>query len=156
VPHQSDPAYLESLHRELALAIGNAVWAFARIEWAITIALGRAGGSLDHLLAEFSFRQRTTILRKLLPDLGIYPETQAELAGCITQFERLSEKRNLIAHNPWMIWLDQDAKEIMTEIQHYSRQEKRLDLSALQEFTNECNEALKRFDTVAVSGRADR
>ena len=143
--------YLENLNRELALAIGNAIWAFAQIEWAVTITLGRGGSNLDHILSELPFRQRTTVLKRILPELGLYPETIEELGACLNQFERLSEKRNLIAHNPWKIWLDSEAKEIMTEIQHYSRQNKKLDLSALKEFSNDCAEALKRFEAAAVA-----
>jgi len=149
VQNQPEESYLESLHRDLALAIGNAIWGFAKIEWAVTASLGRAGGNLDHILAELSFRQRTSILKKILPELGLNPETQTAIADCINHFERLSERRNLIAHNPWMIWLDSDAREIMTEIQHYTQQKKKLDLTSLRNFSTECAEALRRFESAA-------
>ena len=143
------PEFLDSLNRDLALAIGNAIWAFARIEWAVTSALGRGGISLDVVLAELSFKQRVTILRKLLPEMAISIATRQQVNTQLNRIEKLSETRNLIAHNPWMIWIDRDANEIMTEIQHYTNPKKKLDLSALSTFTENCLQALEEFEAVA-------
>ena len=145
------PEFLTSLNNELALAIGNAVWAFAKIEWAVTSALGRAGNELDHILAEFPLKQRTTVLRKLLPELAVPKDVQVRVATSLTSIESLSTRRNLIAHNPWMVWMDLDAREIMTEIQHYARPERKLDLSSLSEFTEECQRVLDEFEAAVVA-----
>ena len=143
--------FLDSLNKDLALAIGNAVWAFARIEWAVTTALGRGGYDLDQILAEFPFRQRTTVLKKLIPNMGLTKDVHDNVLSKIIWIEKLSERRNLIAHNPWMIWLDSDAKAIMTEIQHYTQPKRKLDMTQLIEFTEECNRALEEFEAAAFA-----
>ena len=59
--------YLESLYKELALALGDAVWAFARIEWATYEYLGAlTSDALDDIAGDSGIRERTSMLHKLV------------------------------------------------------------------------------------------
>ena len=49
--------YLETLYKELALALGDAVWAFAGIEWLTYECLRRLSKDrLDELVGDLTFR----------------------------------------------------------------------------------------------------
>ena len=58
--------YLETLSEELSLALGEAVWAFAKIEW-ITYRYLKAlsNDQLDVLMNGFAFRSRADTIRNL-------------------------------------------------------------------------------------------
>ncbi len=129
--------YLQSLHEKLALALGTAIWAFARIEWRVHENLKAL--SLDHvdeLVADQALRQRLGILRKLVDrrDAPVAPKERAKSA--IKAIEDLSDRRNIIVHNPWQIWVSLDSSTLMTEIQKYNTPARSLDISALEQFTD--------------------
>lgn len=131
----TEPHYLETLHRELALALGDAIWAFARIEWLTYEYIGRLSTDrVDELVCDLNFRPRTSILRRIVERKNTNPDKKDRALKAIKEAEALAEKRNIIVHNPWRIWVDIDAKEFMTEIQKYSNQNKKLDLKDLLEF----------------------
>ncbi len=137
-----EPHFLETLHRDLALALGNPVWAFARIEWFTYESLGRRSpGRMDELVGDVNFRPRVAILRRMIERRSSAPDKKARALAAIKIAEALSEERNIIVHNPWQIWIALDAEEFMTEIQKYSKPEKSVDLSKLKAFTEKCREA---------------
>lgn len=137
-----EPHFLETLHRELALALGNAVWAFARIEWFTYESLGRhSPGRVDELVGDVNFRPRVAILRRMVERKKSAPDKKARALAAIKAAESLSEERNIIVHNPWQIWIDLDAEEFMTEIQKYTKPEKSVDLAKLKAFTEKCGAA---------------
>ena len=137
----SPPGFLETLHKDLALALGDAVWAFARIEWAVHEYLRRLSADrLDELLGDLNFRPRTTILRRLVERSKAVEPVKAKAISTIGRAESLADRRNLIVHNPWRIWIDLNASEFMTEIQKYSNPSKKIDLNALVQFAEECGQ----------------
>ena len=114
----AEPHYLEVLYKDLALALGNAVWAFARIEWLTYEYLRHLSADhLDELVGDVSYRARTSILRRIVERSDANAEKKETALAAIKQAEGLAEKRNIIVHNPWRIWVDLDAKDFMTEIQ---------------------------------------
>jgi hypothetical protein len=132
----SPESYLESLNRDLASALGDAVWAFARIEWLTYECLGWLSvDQIDELVGDLSFRSRTAILARIVDRRDVDDQTKKRARTAIERAEKLSDKRNIIVHNPWRIWIDLDAKEFMTEIQKYSNKSKRIDLTELRQFT---------------------
>jgi hypothetical protein len=133
--------YLDSLGDELALALGRAVWAFARIEW-LTYEYMRAlsDDSLDELMGDQLFRARIRLTRQLVERLEGKASEKAAAVAAIEQAERLADRRNTLVHNPWQIWIDLERKDFLTEIQKYNRREKKLDLSAVKAFTDEATQ----------------
>ncbi len=98
------PHYLETLHKELALTLGNAVWAFARIEWLTYSCLrSLSRDRLDELVGDLSFRNRTVILRRLVGVKNSSQDKKERAYIAIKTAEDLSDRRNIIVHNPWQI-----------------------------------------------------
>ena len=132
-----EPHYLETLYKELALALGDAVWAFARIEWLNYECLRRLSRDrLDELVGDLNFRSLTAILRRVVDARNSSPQKKDRALKAIKAAEDLSEKRNIIVHNPWRIWVDLDSEEFMMQIEKYSRRDKAVDLDELRGFTN--------------------
>ncbi len=128
--------YLEVLGDELSLALGRAVWAFARIEW-LTYEYMRklSTDSLETLMGDQPFRVRIKLIKQLVQRLeGCENEKQTALS-CIDRAERLADQRNTIVHNPWQIWIDFERRDFVTEIKKYTNQQKTFDLSAVRAFT---------------------
>lgn len=133
---EQEKHYLEVLGDELSLALGHAVWAFARIEW-LTYEYMRklSSDSLDTLMGDQLFRARIKLIRQLVQRLeGCESEKQAALA-CIDRAEKLADQRNTIVHNPWQIWIDFERGDFVTEIKKYTNRQKTFDLSAIRAFT---------------------
>ena len=132
---------MDSLNRDLALALGDAVWAFARIEWLTYELLDwLSADHIDELVGDLSFRNRTAILTRMVDRREGDAQTKQRARTAIDKAEKLSEKRNIIVHNPWRIWIDLDAKEFMTEIQKYSNKGKKIDLTELRLFAETAGE----------------
>lgn len=137
MPADAEPHYLETLHRDLALALGDAVWAFAKIEWLTYEYIGRFSvDRVDELVRDINFRPRTAILQRLIERGDSSPEKKERVIAVIKKAVILSERRNVIVHNPWRVWIDLDEREFMTEIQKYSNREKKVNLNELREFTD--------------------
>ena len=136
------PHFLETLYEDLALALGHAVGAFARIEWLTYESLRRLSRDhVDELVGDVNFRPRVAILRRMVERKKSSPEKTLRAQAAIKTTEVLAERRNVIVHNPWRIWIDLDAEKFMTEIQKYTNRGKTVDLSQLREFANECGKA---------------
>lgn len=128
--------YLETLYKELALALGDAVWAFARIEWLTYEYLRRLSKDrLDELVGDLTFSNRTAILCRIVDARNSSPENKERALKAIKAAKDLSEKRNIIVHNPWRIWVDLDSEEFMMQIEKYSKRDKAVDLDELRRFT---------------------
>jgi hypothetical protein len=136
------PHYLETLYKELALALGDAVWAFARIEWLTYSCLrSLSRDRLDELVGGLGFRSRTTILRHLVDAKNSSQDKKERAYAAIKAVEELSDRRNIIVHNPWQIWVDLDSEKLMNQIEKYSQREKAVDLDRLCQFTKRAGEA---------------
>jgi hypothetical protein len=131
--------YLETLYHDLAVTLGDAVWAFAKIEWLTYEVLGQlsADPHLDEIVGDVPFKGRTAMLRRLVDRRDASDELKRHAIDAIAVVERLANDRNIIVHNPWRIWVDLDNREFMTEIQKYSNPSRKLDLSLLRRFVDE-------------------
>lgn len=137
---EAKPHYLEMLHRDLALALGDAVWAFAQIEWVTYEYIGKlATDELDQLIGDIQFRGRTSILRRLVERNDASEPLKQRARRAIGDAEALAGERNIIVHNPWLIWVDLDAQDFMTEIQKYSDRGKKVDLGEIHKFVESAN-----------------
>jgi len=140
VPANPELHYLETLYRDLALALGDAVWAFAKVEWLTYEQLGRLSvDRVDELVGDINFRPRTAILQRLIERGDSSSEKKERAIAAIKKAVTISERRNVIVHNPWRIWVDLDEREFMTEIQKYSNRERKINLNELREFTDSAN-----------------
>ena len=91
-----------------------------RIEWLVYECLGWLSvDQIDQLVGDLLFRSRTAILTRIVNRREADSRRKQRVQTAIEKAEKLSEKRNIIVHNPWRIWIDLDAKEFMTEIQRY-------------------------------------
>lgn len=136
------PHFLETLYKDLALALGDAVWAFARIEWLTYESLGRLSRDrVDELVGDVNFRPRVAILRRIVQRSKSALEKKDRALAAIKTIEGLAERRNIIVHNPWRIWIDLDAEKFMTEIQKYTNPDKTVDLDQLKVFVEDCAKA---------------
>lgn len=130
--------YLETLYHDLAVTLGDAVWAFAKIEWLTYEALGQmSADQLDELIGDVAFRGRTGMLRRLVERKKASADAKSRVLAAISDVEELATQRNVIVHNPWKVWVDLDKEKFMTEIQKYSNPSKKFDLSQLRRFVDE-------------------
>lgn len=133
--------YLEVLGDELSLAVGQAIWAFTRIEWLTYEYLKRfSRDELDVLMGDQLFRARTKVVRKLILRSEKTQAEKDQAIDWINQAEQLAEQRNTIVHNPWQIWVDFDRRDFMTEIQRYAKRDTKLDLAQVRAFTERAQE----------------
>jgi len=133
--------YLEVLGDELSLAVGQAVWAFTRIEWLTYEYLKRLSrDELDVLMADQFFRARTKVMRKLILRSEKSQAEKDRAIDWIKQAEQLADQRNIIVHNPWQIWIDFARRDFMTEIQRYAKRDTTLDLAEVRAFTERAQE----------------
>lgn len=141
----SEPHFLEVLYKDLALALGDAVWAFARIEWVVYEYIRRLSKDrMDELIGEVAFRPRCSILTRLVERRASLPAKERAIRA-IKHAEKLADRRNIIVHNPWQVWIDIDAEKFMTEIQKYSSPGRKLDLSELKRFIEEATRTEKEL-----------
>lgn len=121
--------------------LGDAVWSFARIEWLTYRCLrSLSRDRLDELVGDLNFHNRTMILRRLV-DAKTSTQSKKERAyKAIKAAEDLSNRRNIIVHNPWQIWVDLDSEQLMTQIEKYSLRDKTVDLDGLREFKKQAGE----------------
>ena len=85
------------------------------------------------------------MLRRLVERKSKKKGAPAAIRKLLTEAEKLAERRNVIVHNPWSIWIDLDAEEFMTQIQRYSDRKNKVDLEQLREFTRSCGDLEKRL-----------
>jgi hypothetical protein len=134
----AEPNYLETLYKDLALALGDAVWAFARVEYLVYEYLGHLSSDrVDELVGDMNFRARANILKKLIERRSTGKGKLDRALSALQKAESLGDRRNIIVHNPWRIWVDLDAKKFMTEIQKYSNRNKKINLNDLRQFAED-------------------
>ena len=88
---------MEILNKDLALALGDAVWAFARIEWLVYECLGWLSvDQIDQLVGDLPFRSRTAILTRIVDRREADSRRKQRVQTAIEKAEKLSEKRNIM------------------------------------------------------------
>ena len=140
---------VEALADELSLALGRAVWAFSMIE-RLTYEYMSALSSepLDVLMGDQPFKSRIKLVTHLIERIEGLAEEKKRALRYVQKAESLAHIRNTIAHNPWRIWIDFERKDFRTEIQKYTRHEKKFDLTAVQQFTEDAQEVAAGLEYV--------
>ncbi|WP_228935938.1 hypothetical protein [Paraburkholderia saeva] len=59
--------------------------------------------------------------------------------------EKLAKTRNLLAHNPWRIWIDFDESKFKSEIRKVTDETKALDLATVRAFREDAGELAASF-----------
>lgn len=129
---------IDELEERLSLALGRAVWAFARIElesYKYLRFLSRE--PLDEFMANNGLGARLKIVRELIKRIPQKEPEKARALQCWTRAEKLSKTRNLFAHNPWRISIDFQANDFRSEIWTSWAEKGNLDLPKLVMFTEE-------------------
>ena len=109
--------YLETLSDELSLALGKAVWAFARIEKQMFEYMKQLSkDDLPNLIGYQPINKRIEIINKLIDKIEDLEVEKQEALYNIKQIIELSNSRNQIAHCPWVIWIDLEEEVFKTEI----------------------------------------
>jgi hypothetical protein len=92
---------------------------------------------VDELVGDMNFRARANILKKLIERRSTGKGKLDRALSALQKAESLGDRRNIIVHNPWRIWVDLDAKKFMTEIQKYSNRNKKINLNDLRQFAED-------------------
>ncbi|MGN6141760.1 MAG: hypothetical protein ACTHNV_22925 [Ralstonia sp.] len=143
------PHYLDTLTAELAQALGEAVWAFSMVEKLTYRYLKTLSSEPLHvLMADQPFASRIRLIRHLVDRLKGQDDAKAIAAQCLNEAEKLARIRNVLAHNPWSIWVDLDRSEFMTEIQKVTDENKTLDLVQVREFRDAARRLASDFEFV--------
>jgi hypothetical protein len=132
---------LEELVDELSLALGEAVWAFARIERTTYSYLkALSTDSLDVLMAGVMLRGRLQVMEHLIARANGKDSMRQLALKCVDRIDKLSNKRNLFVHNPWMTSIDLDRNTFVSEIEKITDDTKRMSLAELRQFTIDCTQ----------------
>lgn len=139
--------YLETLGDELSLALGRAIWTFAKIE-ALTYEYIKAlsKDNLNDLLGRQTFKARMDLIKKLIVRIKNLDTEKTQALSVINKLDSLLKRRNMIAHNPWLIWIDLEQEVFMTEIHDASKPmdkqdvKETLNLEKIKQFTEETQE----------------
>jgi|GEM_PF-3824305 len=128
--------YLEELSDELSIALGKAIWTFAKIE-ALTFdyinKLSRE--DLNTLIGYQNISGRIKLIKKLIERIKGMEAEKAKALSVINCVESLINDRNTIAHNPWLIWIDFEQNDFVTEIHNASKSMQKLNLNDVNAFT---------------------
>jgi hypothetical protein len=95
---------------------------------------------LDTLMGDQLFKARIKLIKHLVERVEGKEEDKNDALRYIQKAEKLAETRNVIAHNPWQIWIDFERDDFRTEIQKYTKKEKSFDLTAVRKFTEDARE----------------
>jgi hypothetical protein len=139
--------YLEEMRAELSQALGEAIWAFSMVE-RITYRYLKFLSSepLDELMADQSFGARIKLIKHLVTRLKGQDEEKAATIGRLEQAMNLARTRNMLAHNPWQIWIDFDESTFKSEIRKATDETKAIDLTNVREFRDAARELASAFD----------
>ena len=134
--------YLDVLTDELSLKLGQAVWAFARIEKLLfdyTKQLSKED-DLNDLLGYQPIKKRIEIIKKLINAIENLNSEKQEALACLDRVFKLSKDRNQIAHNPWSIWVDLEERVFKTEIHDPQNKSQPINKQKITKFTKDAEE----------------
>lgn len=128
--------YLEELSDELSMALGKAIWTFAKIE-ALTFEYIKklSRDDLNSLLDNPSISSQIKLIIKLIDRIKGFDIEKAQALVVIKEIEALLKDRNTIAHNPWLIWIDFELNDFVTEIHNPSKATHKPNLNSVNAFT---------------------
>lgn len=140
-------SYLDELYQELSGLLGEAVWAFSRIEWLTYEFVGHlTDEGVAQLLDGVSFRSRTSMLKKLVNRGEWDRSVKDEAVAALKVVNKLSEDRNVFVHNPWKVYVDFDKREFEGELRKYTDERKAVRKEELRQFIESCKEAQERLE----------
>ena len=153
----SDDNYLDRTNKELAQTLGEAIWAFSKVERATYRFMKKLStDTLDVLMADQSIPVRIRVM-KLLIARANGPEEIKELARqCVKRIDALAEVRNHIAHNPFQTWIDLDTREFIHEIEKVTDESKVISLSQLKQFSTDAEALAEALNNALSQLRYDR
>lgn len=138
---------LIALNAELAQALGEAIWAFSMVErltYRYLKILSQEG--LDELLADQALKVRIRVIRQLLGRVQGRDKIVADVERCLDRAEKLAATRNLLAHNPWQVWVDFEQSALRSAVRKVTNESKSLDLVMVRNFRDEAGELASTFD----------
>lgn len=139
--------YLEELRAELSQALGEAIWAFSMVErFTYSYLKNLSSEPLHELMDDQSFGVRIRLIRKLIQRLKGQVEQKAIALRCLEKAEKLARTRNMLAHNPWRIWIDFDESKFKSEIRKVTDETKALDLETVRAFRDDASELAASFE----------
>ena len=140
----------------MALKLGHAIWGFARIEWlSYRYVKSLSESDLNSLVDDFlslteaqGFSSRTKILKKLVKRSGADSALVENAIQLLNKAMKLAEKRNIIVHNPWQIWIDLNKEEFVSEISHpLDSTAERLSEADIDQFAKDAEELERQLET---------
>ena len=141
--------YLEDLKAELAQALGEAIWAFAMIEQLTYRYMKKLSSDrLDELMGGQQFKARIELVIKLVERLEGQENDKGVALSYLKKAQRLADRRNLLAHNPWQIWIDLDESKFKSEIKKVTDETKRVDLEMVRAFREDAGEIASTLEYV--------
>ena len=133
--------YLEKLSEELSLALGEAVWAFGKIETLTYKYIKKLSkDDLIDLFGHQSIGKRIDLIKKLINRINGLDKEKAEAISSLNKVTQFISDRNTLAHNPWLIWIDFELNDFVTEIQNVSNPSQKLNLEGVKKFTVDVQE----------------
>jgi hypothetical protein len=143
--------YLEELSDELSMALGKAIWTFAKIE-ALTFEYIKklSRDDLNSLLDNPSISSRIKLIRKLIDRIKGFDIEKAQALVVIKEIETLLKDRNTIAHNPWLIWIDLELNDFVTEIHNPSKATHKLNLNSVNAFTDKAGSLVLKLRSALI------
>lgn len=138
----AEPHYLDALRNDLCHALGEAVWAFSTIE-RLTYRYMKALSTepLHELMADQGFNARIKLIKRLIGRLTGQEKEKEFALGYLKKAESLAATRNMVAHNPWQIWVDFETDDIKGAIRKFDNDEPGLDIAEVRRFAADAQEA---------------
>ena len=99
--------------------------------------------NLNNLLGRQTFKSRMDLVRKLIERIQNFDNEKTQALSVINKLDSLMKRRNMIAHNPWLIWKDLVQEIFMTEIHDASKSmdkqnaKETLNLEKIKQFAEE-------------------
>ncbi|CAM2196785.1 conserved protein of unknown function [Paraburkholderia kururiensis] len=141
--------YLEDMKAELAQALGEAIWAFAMIERVTYSYMKKLSRDrLDELMGGQQFKARTDLVIKLVERLKGQEKEKAVALRHLKEAQNLAIERNLLAHNPWQIWIDLDESKFKSEIRKFNDETKKADLEKVRDFRERAGDVASTLEYV--------
>ena len=132
------PRAVSELSSDLSLALGRAIWAFSVVESATFDYMQKLSKEpLHELMDDQLFKARVKLVRRLIERIEGFHTEKANALQYLSQAERLANTRNAIAHNPWRVWADLEARELRANIQPRRANAVALTRKSVEKFTAE-------------------
>jgi len=145
-----NPTLLHALlaqNAELAQALGEAIWAFSMVERLTYRYLRKLSSEpLDELMADQPFKGRVRLIRHLVDRLQGQEEAKVRAKRYLDESEKLAATRNLLAHNPWQVWIDFEQSVFKSAVKKITNEKKSIDLEKVRAFRDDAGELASNLE----------